>query len=933
MSTRIERFGKIEERFGTKLTEAVIEAQRLTQEWGHAVIDLPHVILAFLRTKECDALRAIEDQGISTGDLEHEMIKHLRKIQGRAASAPQLGHLTEDLLVATWPTANLVFEAPIISTGHALFTLLDGSETEYQRWSANSRLLSRIKLDDLRSFLSRLTDGEVRPEEIAQAAPVAGAQGAGGAGDAQDGPGPSSGALDKFAHDFTAAAREGKLDPVVGRETEIRSLIDIVVRRRKNNPMLLGEAGVGKTAVVEGFAQLIASGEVPEPLKRVRLLGLDLGSLQAGASLQGEFEQRLKSLVQEVQESPDPVILFIDEVHNLIGAGGAAGTGDAANLIKPELARGTLRTIAATTLSEYKQHIEKDPALERRFQPVYVHEPTTDVATEMMRTLVPSLEKHHGVFIRDEAVKAAVELTGRYVHGRQLPDKSVDVLDTAAARVGAASGQRPASLVSLETRQSRLLDEQKALTREAGVIDPDAGERLLEIKEELESIASDLESQKSRFDEESTAIAGLLEARAAMFENSEDADARSRYEEALNGVRALQGEEGLVPFEVDRSAIASVIGSWTGIPVGKMMKDEIASSLGIRGALSARVFGQDAGIDLLAERLMVSKADLNEEDRPIGVFLLAGPSGVGKTETALAVADLLFGSEEQIITINMSEYQEGHSGAALKGPPPGYVGYGKGGVLTEAVRHRPYSVVLLDEFEKAHRDVHEMFYQVFDKGIMDDSEGRRVSFRNTVILLTSNVGGDHILEACLQAEDEGNDPPSQEDLISVLTPHLKRAFASALIGRMTLVPFRGLARKALASIVRSKLRKVERRLDAMHQLSFSVADSVIEAIVGRCSTPHTGARAIDNIIRAELLPEMSKLVLQRMLHPEQYEGLSNVIVEMDPIDPENFSFRITKKGTRAAETPPPAAEEAAAEDAPENDEAADDVEASGDGED
>jgi type VI secretion system protein VasG len=710
-------------------------------------------------------------------------------------------------------------------------------------------------------------------------------------------------ALKKFTVDLTEQARSGKMDPIVGRDDEIRQVVDILMRRRQNNPILVGEAGVGKTAVVEGFAQRIARGDVPPSLKDVELRSLDVGLLQAGASMKGEFEQRLRGVIDEVQASAKPIILFVDETHTLVGAGGAAGTGDAANLLKPALARGTLRTIGATTFAEYKKHIEKDPALTRRFQTVQVDEPDEPKAILMMRGVASTMEKHHQVQILDEALEAAVKLSHRYIPARQLPDKSVSLLDTACARVAVSLHATPAEVDDSRKRIEALTTELGIIAREQA-IGIDIGKREAEAGEQLAAERTRLAELEARWNSERALVDQLLALRAKLragirpvegtgsaleaqaaaetaaaqegMTDSDRAAERSAQLAQLKAVQdqltALQGETPLILPTVDYQAVAAVVGDWTGIPVGRMARNEIETILKVAEHLGQRVIGQDHAMEMIAKRIQTSRAGLDNPSKPIGVFMLAGTSGVGKTETALALAEALYGGEQNLITINMSEYQEAHTVSTLKGAPPGYVGYGEGGVLTEAVRRKPYSVVLLDEVEKAHPDVHEMFFQVFDKGFMEDGEGRFIDFKNTLILLTTNAGTDLIASLC-------KDPdlmPDPEGMAKALREPLLKIFPPALLGRLVTIPYYPLSDEMLGKIVRLQLNRIKKRVEARYKIPFEYSDDVVKLVVSRCTESESGGRMIDAILTNTMLPDISREFLMRAM-----EGRFIVRVSMD----------------------------------------------------
>ena len=670
------------------------------------------------------------------------------------------------------------------------------------------------------------------------------------------------------------------MDPVLGRDHEIRQMIDVLTRRRKNNPVVVGEAGVGKTAVVEGFAQRVAAGDVPSSLKGVRVRTLDLGLLQAGAGVKGEFENRLKAVIQEVQAATTPTILFIDEIHTLIGAGGAAGTGDAANLLKPPLARGELRTIGATTLSEYKKYIEKDAALERRFQPLHVDEPSPAVAVTMLRGVKEKFEQHHGVRVLDRAIEAACTLADRYISGRQLPDKAVDVLDTACARVAIGQSSKPGALDDLERKIANLNTAISALEEDAEHALDDRAEEHSKLKaerDETERMRAELHARWSR---ELEAVQGIRELQKELAEAKARSDApapgaggdgqaaqpprdpaelREKIEKATRELEAMQGETPLVQLHVGPKVIGQVVSDWTGIPAGKMMRDELAQVLALEDRLRERVVGQDQAIDAIARKIRASKAGLQAPSQPIGVFLLVGPSGVGKTEISTAIADLLFGGERFMVTVNMTEFMEKHSISKLIGSPPGYVGYGEGGVLTEAVRHRPYSVVLLDEIEKADPEVMNLFYQVFDKGTLADGEGRIVDFKNTVVMMGSNLASDLIMKAF-----ESDEAPSSEKLIELIRPTLQKWLKPALLGRMTIVPFFPLGPEVMRLITDMKLRRVGKRLEESHGIAFEVSPAARDALARRCTDSESGARNIDHMIDQTILPQISLQLLEHM---------------------------------------------------------------------
>jgi type VI secretion system protein VasG len=789
-----------------------------------------------------------------------------------------------------------------VRTGHLVIGILKTPGLR-NTLPAISREFDKVKVEDLAEHFHQILGGS--PE--AALSPTDGFQVGGGAA-----PGEASGAmapaamgkqeaLQRFTVDLTEQARSGKMDPIVGRDEEIRQIVDILMRRRQNNPILTGEAGVGKTAVVEGFALRIASGDVPPPLRDVSLRSLDVGLLQAGASMKGEFEQRLRQVIEEVQSSPKPIILFIDEAHTLVGAGGAAGTGDAANLLKPALARGTLRTVAATTWAEYKKYIEKDPALTRRFQVVQVLEPSEEKAILMMRGVASTLEKHHRVQVLDEALESSVKLSHRYIPARQLPDKSVSLLDTACARVAISQHAVPPEVDDCRRRIEALDNELGIIARETAV-GLDTAERERAAREKLEADRAQLADLEARWAKERELVGRILDIRARLragtgkvegtasaLEQAADVAAkttpvetgkpageasaappltdaeRSALLRELKGLQAdlhaAQGERPLILPTVDAQAVASVVEDWTGIPVGRMVKNEIEAVLHLADTLEKRIVGQRHALEMIARRMQTSRAKLDNPNKPIGVFMLAGSSGVGKTETALALAEALYGGEQNVITINMSEFQEAHTVSTLKGAPPGYVGYGEGGVLTEAVRRRPYSIVLLDEVEKAHPDVHEIFFQVFDKGWMEDGEGRYIDFKNTIILLTTNVGTDLIVSMCKDPELM----PDPEAIGKALRTPLLKVFPPALLGRLVVIPFYPLSDEVIGKIARLQLRRIEKRIRENHRVPFTYDEEVVRLIVSRCTELESGGRMIDAILTNTVLPRISQEMLVHLM--------------------------------------------------------------------
>jgi type VI secretion system protein VasG len=854
-------------------------------------VEIEHLLLKLLDRTDTDLHRIFNHFGVNPSRAIRELTTTIDGFKTGNARTPAFSPHLPKLFEEAWVVASIDFSAPKIRSGHLLLTLLANEERgALIRQSCRELLL--VKPETLREQFVKIVSGSAEDTGPAREADAAGAAA----------PGPTGGkALDQFTIDLTARAKKGEIDPVTGRDLEIRQLVDILMRRRQNNPILTGEAGVGKTAVVEGFALRIAEGDVPPPLQNVAVRTLDLGLLQAGAGIKGEFENRLKSVINEVKASAQPIILFIDEAHTMIGAGGQAGQNDAANLLKPALARGELRTIAATTWSEYKKYFEKDPALARRFQVVKVEEPIPDQAVLMMRYLAPKLEKHHQVRILDEAVEAAVRLSDRYLSGRQLPDKAVSVLDTACARLAISQSAVPAQLEDCRR-------ELAACEHEIGVLEREQAtsrahdERLKTLKDERDAIKARLAALEARWDREKGLIQQIRETRAQLEEwaggnghggaapaapgatagaAASEAPAkpspdrlRADLERLMTELAGVQGDHPLMQVVVDQQTVADVISGWTGIPVGKMKGNEIATVLALKDRLQQRVLGQAHALDLIAQRIQISRARLEDPRKPIGVFMLVGPSGVGKTETALALADTLYGGEQNLITINMSEYQEAHTVSSLKGSPPGYVGYGEGGVLTEAVRRRPYSVVLLDEVEKAHPDVLELFFQVFDKGMLEDGEGREIDFKNTVILLTSNVGTDTIMKLCADQDTM----PGPEGMADALRPDLLKHFPPAFLGRLMVIPYYRISDEILRQIIRLQLGRIKARIQANHRAQLVYDDALVEAVKKRCTEVDSGARNVEHILMRTLLPEISREVLGRMAADEP---ITSVKIDVD----------------------------------------------------
>jgi type VI secretion system protein VasG len=814
---------------------------------GNYDVDLEHLFLKLLDAPGGELAAIFRSYGADPARLSRDLTIALDRLKTGNTRTPALSPHIVRLLEAGWLLASVDYGAAQIVPGHLLAALL-GADDLARIARDISKEFAAISVEALRRDLPRLS-GPADGAAAGQPPSAEGAQIPSAAG---------SKALDQFTIDLTARARAGQIDPVLGRDFEVRQVIDILTRRRQNNPILTGEAGVGKTAVVEGFALRIAAGDVPDPLKNIAVRTLDLGLLQAGAGIKGEFENRLKSVIDEVKASPRPTILFIDEAHTMIGAGGQAGQNDAANLLKPALARGELRTIAATTWAEYKKYFEKDAALARRFQVVKVEEPDEAGAAVMLRGLTAALENHHKVRILEEAVEDAVKLSHRYITGRQLPDKAVSVLDTACARVAIGYGATPPPIEDAQRRISQIEVESGALEREE-IAGGGHRKRIDELAAARTAEQDRLQRLTDQWNREREAIGKIRDVRARLEglagKNGGDTAEPMRLELAkLNQeLSKIQGETPLMQVCVDRQTIAEVISGWTGIPVGKMQTDEITAVLALREKLGQRVVGQAHALEAISQRIRTARANLTDPRRPVGVFLLVGPSGVGKTETALALADTLYGGERNLITINMSEFQEAHTVSSLKGSPPGYVGYGEGGVLTEAVRRKPYSVVLLDEIEKAHPDVMELFYQVFDKGILEDGEGRAIDFKNSVILLTSNAGSDIVMKLCADPETR----PEPEGIAEALRPELIKVFKPALLGRMNVVPYYPITDEVMRGIIRLQLGHIGHRLADNHGAAFSYDDAVVAEIANRCKEVESGARNVDHILTRTLLPEMS----------------------------------------------------------------------------
>jgi type VI secretion system protein VasG len=836
-------------------------------------VDIEHLLTKLLEMSNTDFQRINEHFGVNASRLSRELTSAIDRFKTGNARTPALSPRLPRLMSDAWLVASVDFGAPAVRSGHLILALLANDELS-GLVKQGAEELQLIAPDTLRDKFAAIVAGSEEDRGAAAASAAAPAAAGIPAG---------TKALDQYTIDLTARARKGEIDPITGRDFEIRQLIDILMRRRQNNPILTGEAGVGKTAVVEGLALRIADGDVPPPLRTVAVRTLDLGLLQAGAGIKGEFEERLKSVIAEVKGSPQPIILFIDEAHTMIGAGGQAGQNDAANLLKPALARGELRTIAATTWSEYKKYFEKDASIARRFQVVKVEEPSADQAIVMMRHLASKLEQHHKVRILDEAIEQAVRLSDRYLSGRQLPDKAVSVLDTACARLAIGQDAVPAALEDARRRLTSLELETGTLEREQ-ITSPTHAERLAELQSAREHTLTELAALEARWEREKGLIQRIRELRQQLeaqaiappkevevgagapahtggqLSDSEKAGLQSELAQLNRELVEAQGESPLLQVVVDAQTVGEVISGWTGIPVGKMKGDEIQTILALKDRLQQRVLGQTHALAMIGERIQISRARLEDPRKPIGVFMLVGPSGVGKTETALALAETLYGGEQNLITINMSEYQEAHTVSGLKGSPPGYVGYGEGGVLTEAVRRKPYSVVLLDEVEKAHSDVLELFFQVFDKGMLEDGEGREIDFKNTVILLTSNVGTDTIMKVCAD-EDTRPEPIALADM---LRTDLLKHFPPAFLGRLIVIPYYAISDTIMRQIIHLQLRRIQSRVQANHRARLTYGDDLIDAIKARCTEVDSGARNVEHILTRTLLPEISREVLSRM---------------------------------------------------------------------
>ena len=840
---------------------ALTGAAALCGSRGHGEVEIEHYLVKLAEPSDHDMPKIAQFFDMDLQKLTNELNRALDRVKRGSRGTPVLGTGLVEMLTEAWTVGSLNHGAGQIRTGFTVLALMtDPDLSRLVRETLPE--MRKINAESLSASFETIVGGSSEVALEAMAGSRGGADAAAGGAPGAPNPNSKTPFLDQYTVDLTANARAGKIDPVLARDPEIRQIVDILTRRRQNNPILVGEAGVGKTAVVEGFALRVAQGDVPPPLKNVAVRTLDLTLLQAGAGVKGEFENRLKGLIDEAKKSETPIILFIDEAHTMIGAGGPAGQGDAANILKPALARGELRTIGATTWSEYKKYFEKDPALARRFQPVKVEEPTELQCALMLRGIVGTLEKHHKVRVLDEGLAAATRLSHRYIPDRQLPDKAVSVLDTACARLALGQNATPGPVEDATRVIEDLAVQKRVLDREA-MLGTDHAERLANIEAERISTEARLAELKARWEKERDlvhSIRGVREEIEAKTDAPQVATLRADLDRLNKELEALQGETPLIRVCVDAQIVGEVISAWTGIPVGKMLKDEIGMILELEAHLNARVIGQSHALYAISQRIRTARASLDDPGKPVGVFLLVGPSGVGKTETALALADLIYGGEHNLIGINMSEFQEAHTVSTLKGSPPGYVGYGEGGVLTEAVRRKPYSVVLLDEVEKAHPDVLELFFQVFDKGQMEDGEGRVIDFKNTIIILTSNAATETVMK--LTADPETM--PSAEGLAKAMKPELDKVFKPAFLGRLVIIPYYPVRDENLKQIVRLKLRKIQKRLMQNHRIDFTYDPAMVDEVARRCTEVESGARNVDNILTNTLLPEISKLLLTKM---------------------------------------------------------------------
>ena len=880
---------------------AVHSAYIACKTTGHAQVELSHWVHQLLLLQDSDVHHIVRHFELDATLLAADLTRCLETLP-RGASQPDFSPQLESAVERAWLDATLLFGESQVRSGYLIVGILRKRTLRNSLYHI-SKQFEKIKLEALTDTFSQIT---ARSPEVNLQAKDGFSLDKIGVSEGVD-PANSPDVLAQFTSDLTQQARDGEIDPIVGRDEEIRQIVDVLMRRRQNNPMITGEAGVGKTAVVEGFAQRIARGDVPPPLQNVTLLCLDIGLLQAGASMKGEFEDRLRKVIEAVNASEKPIILFIDEAHTLIGAGGSAGTGDAANLLKPALARGTLRTIAATTWAEYKKHIEKDAALTRRFQVVQVNEPCEEKATRMMRGISAVMEQHHQVQILDEALEASVKLSHRYIPARQLPDKSVSLLDTAAARVAISQHAVPGPIDDLRKTLDGLHTELHIIEKEAGM-GLDIQERKDSALTHLDHAQTQLAVLELQWKKEQEKVKEIIELRSQLRAQGlavdEEADSktapdtdsdlsaqepplqalsleelgiiRSKLKTRHQELEEIQGDSPLIFPTVDQQVVASVVQDWTGIPIGRIVQNEIKTVLELPRILGERIIGQDHALEMISKRILTSRANMDNPEKPVGVFMLAGTSGVGKTETALALAETLYGGKQNLITINMSEYQESHTVSTLKGAPPGYVGYGEGGVLTEAVRRNPYSVVLLDEIEKAHPDVHELFFQIFDRGFMEDGEGRLIDFKNTLILATSNVGTDLIMGLC----EDPDLMPGPDAVASALKEPMLKVFPPALLGRMVTIPYYPLSDEVLSLITRLQLKRIQKRVQEFHSIPLHYNDEVIALIIARCTERESGGRMIDSILTNTILPKVSRELLTKLMEDDPVKAI-NIDVEND----------------------------------------------------
>jgi type VI secretion system protein VasG len=842
------------------LKAALEQAAGAAMNQGAPGIEVEHWLVQILQSQDSDVAAFLAQQKINSSALMDELDQRLSTLKTGSHSQPSVSKQLSDLVETAWLQASVNFKHAKVVALHLFYALLQQDSFGVRTMSLKS--LADVSVGALEGQIAKLAlqDSGVRGQGSSpSAAPT---------GDC---------ALDKYTVNLTAQAREGRIDPISGRNNEVRTAIDILCRKRQNNPILVGEPGVGKTAVVEGLALRVVANQVPAALQGVEIHSLDLGLLQAGASIKGEFENRLKDVINEVKTSDTPIVMFIDEAHTLIGAGGAAGQNDAANLLKPALARGEFKSLAATTWAEYKKYFEKDPALTRRFQVVKIEEPSPEDATAMLRGVAKSLSEHHGVFIREDAIEAAVQLSVRYLPARQLPDKAISLLDTASARIALTQGAKPESLEALEQRIDYLESELEASRTEQAVFSGGADEIAI-LEEQLVDYTAQLATLQERWDQEQVLVTQLIELneqlQAGYKEGAVDPEQQQLLLTLSEELKQLQGDKPLVHAMVDQQTIAEVISNWTGIPAGSMVKDEVAKLLSLEQEMHKRVIGQKTAISELAKSIRISRAGLTDNRKPVGVFLMCGPSGVGKTETAMALADQVFGGSDNLTVINMTEFKEEHKISMLLGSPAGYVGFGEGGVLTEAIRRNPYSVLLLDEMEKAHPGVHDMFYQIFDKGYIKDSEGRSVDFRNTIIIMTSNAADKAICDLC------DSDQPMLEnnELVEAIRPELQNFFKPAFLGRSTVIPYYPLSDDELKKITEINLRRIEKKLQEQYAATFEWSDAFIDFVVARNSDSTTGGRAIEQIINRSLMPQLAQECIMRL---SEEQPINRVVVTIE----------------------------------------------------